>query len=95
MKKKTGPASEELTSTQLTEKAASAKRIVVFIGATDSDLFTAHIAAAKDAAISDDFEFFHTTDEPVASSYGVTAPGIAVIHNFDEHVLTYTGDATQ
>lgn len=43
--------------------------------------------------MADVFEFFHTSDA-VGADYGLTEAGIVVLRNFDEPLLTYSGEAT-
>jgi hypothetical protein len=83
IKKKTGPPSEQLTGEALVAKIGAVKKAVAFVGATDSALFAAHVAAAKDPSIAESFEFYHTTDETVAADLGLSGPGLVVIRNFD------------
>lgn len=94
IKKKTGPPSSEITGEQLAIKKLSVKKAVVYIGPQDSELFAIHKAVAKNPAVADVFEFYHTSDA-VGADYGLTEAGIVVLRNFDENLLTYSGEATE
>ena len=95
IKKKTGPPSIELSAEALTAKKNTVKKAVVYIGAVDTPLYAAHVAAGKDGATAALFEFLHSTDESVAATFGLSGPGLVVVRNFDEQLSTYTGDATK
>jgi len=51
--------------------------------------------AARNPAISEKFQFFHTTDGDCASKFGASAPGIGLSRRFDESPLGYGGAATE
>ena len=94
IKKKTGPPSEQITGDQLAVKKGNVKKAVVYIGPLEGDLYNIHIATAKNPTLADSFEFYHTSDA-VGADYGLTGAGVVVLRNFDEPLLTYTGDATE
>jgi len=86
--KKTGPSSTEVTCEQLKEKATG-KLNLAYFGGFDGHDFEAFMAASKQPAISDDFQFFHTADKECAAAYGTAAPGLALIRTFDDSPLSY------
>lgn len=87
--KKTGPSSVEVTCDQIKEKATG-KLNLVFFGDLNSFDHEAFMAATKQPAITDDFQFFHTADKECAASFGTKAPGLALIRTFDDSPLSFS-----
>ena len=91
IKKKTGPPSSPVDGAALKEKDGKVKRAIAYIGPLEGDLFEAHMGAAKNVALADSFEFFHTSDVSVAEHFGLHGAGVVILRNFDEAVTPYTG----
>lgn len=86
--KKTGPSSTEVSCDQLKDKA-TAKLNLAYFGDLEGYDFEAFMAASRNPAIADDFEFFHTSDKDCAASFSTSAPGLALIRTFDDSPLSY------
>jgi protein disulfide isomerase len=86
--KKTGPSSTEVTCDQLRERATGKLNLAYFGDLSGYD-FEAFMAASRQPAISEDFEFFHTADKECAAHFKTSAPGIALIRTFDDSPLSY------
>ena len=92
--KKTGPASEEVDCAAMEEKAAEGKLNLQYFGDLAGDLYDAYMGAAKNPAISETFNFFHTTDTACGEKFGLSGAGVALSRRFDESPLQYSGGAT-
>jgi len=89
LKKKTGPASVQVTSVEQAEKLASDSDVaVLFFGAPDSEAQTAFLAAAN---AFEDVAFGHTDSQAVREKYEVQGEGLVLLKKFDEGRNTHTG----
>jgi len=95
LNKKTGPVSVEVDCAAMKEKTAEANLAISYFGAAEGDLWEAYMKGARNPAISEKFQFFHTTDGDCASNYGASAPGVALSRRFDESPLAYSGVAAE
>jgi len=93
--KKTGPVSAEVDCAGMESKAGEAQLALSYFGAMEGDLWDNYMNAARNPAISEKFQFFHTTDGDCASKFGASAPGIGLSRRFDESPLGYGGAATE
>jgi len=73
------------------EKTAEGKLNLSYFGDAAGDLWDAYFGAAKDPAISENFQFFHTTDVACSEKFGLSGSGIALSRRFDESPLQYSG----
>ena len=73
------------------EKTAEANLAISYFGAAEGDMWEAYMKGAKNPAISEKFQFFHTTDGDCASKYGASANGVALSRRFDESPLAFSG----
>lgn len=62
-----------------------------FFGEASGDYYDAYVKAAKNHAISERFNFMHTTDVACGEKFGLNEAGIALSRRFDESPLQYTG----
>lgn len=92
IQKKLGPVSEELSGDAMKKLKDSATRAIVYVGPTSGDLYDTFILAAK-SELGEPYQFKHTTDESVATEFGLDGPGISIIRNFDEKITPYKGGA--
>ena len=76
-------------------KTAEANLAISYFGAAEGDMWEAYMKGAKNPAISEKFQFFHTSDGDCASKFGASAPGVALSRRFDESPLAYTGAAVE
>jgi len=90
--KKTGPPSQEKTCDDLKALAKDMKLGLIYFGAAEGELFTAHESAGK-SDIGEKFAFYHTAAE-CASEFGASAPSIALVRNFDKSPVVYSGEST-
>ena len=93
--KKTGPVSAEVDCAGMESKTAEAQLAISYFGALEGDLWDNYMNAARNPAISEKFQFFHTTDADCASKYGTSAPGLGLSRRFDESPLAYGGAANE
>ena len=93
--KKTGPVSLEVDCAGMETKAGEATLALSYFGAQEGDLWDNYMNAARNPAISEKFQFFHTTDGDCASKFGASAPGIGLSRRFDESPMGYAGAATE
>ena len=93
--KKTGPVSAEVDCATMEAKTAEAQLAISYFGALEGDLWDNYMNAARNPAISEKFQFFHTTDADCAGKYGASAPGIGLSRRFDESPLAYGGAANE
>ena len=93
--KKTGPVSAEVDCATMEAKTAEAQLAISYFGALEGDLWDNYMNAARNPAISEKFQFFHTTDADCADKYGASAPGIGLSRRFDESPLAYGGAANE
>ena len=93
--KKTGPASEEVNCEAMETKTAEGKLNLSYFGDLAGDLYDAFMGAAKDPAISENFNFFHTTDAECGKKFGLEGAGLALSRRFDESPLQYSGEANK
>merc|ERR1712198_198728 len=92
--KKTGPPAKALASVD-EAKAFAAEKPVVIIGYfkdQGSDSAKQFIAAAS---ATDDFPFGITSEESVATEYGLSAEGVVLLKNFDEGKNIFDGELTE
>ena len=85
--KKTGPASTELDCEAMETRTAESKMSLSYFGDLSGDIYDNFIKSAKNPAISEKFDFFHSTDAACAGKFGTAAPGIALSRKFDESPL--------
>lgn len=83
VKKKTGPATVEVTSEAELEQAGKDNKVIVlgFFDKYEGAEYTEYEAAAQK---SDDAAFLKTTDAAVAAKLGLSAPGFALVRNYDD-----------
>ena len=93
--KKTGPVSLEVDCAGMESKVAEAQLALSYFGAQEGDLWDNYMNAARNPAISEKYQFFHTTDGDCASKFGTSAPGIGLTRRFDESPLGYEGAAKE
>ena len=62
---------------------------LVFFGASEGPVWTLYDQVTN----NDAFTFFHT-DQNCAKDYQTSAPGLAIIRNFDDPIVPFTGDMT-
>lgn len=93
--KKTGPVSAEVDCAGMEAKTAEVDLALSYFGALEGDLWDNFMNAARNPAISEKFNFFHTTDGDCASKYGASAPGIGLSRRFDESPLAFGGAANE
>lgn len=89
MVKKAGNPSDLVACADLADKASGSLNLVYF-GEHEGDVFSTFMSAAKSPSL-EKFAFFHTGAD-CAGDYGVTAPGVAIIRNFDEPKVAYDGE---
>ena len=75
-------------------KTKEGKLNLSFFGDLSGDLWDAYMGAAKDPAISENFNFIHTSDAACGASYGLSGAGVSLTRQFDESPLAYTGAAS-
>ena len=93
--KKTGPVSLEVDCAGMETKAGEATLALSYFGAMEGDLWDNYMNAARNPAISEKFQFLHTTDGDCASKFGTSAPGIGLSRRFDESPMGYAGAANE
>jgi hypothetical protein len=72
-------------------KTAEGKLNLSYFGVLEGDLYDAFMGSAKDPAISENFDFYHTTDVDCASKFGLSGSGVALSRRFDESPVQYSG----
>ena len=88
LKKKTGPASVQVSSVDQAEKLASDNEVaVLFFGAPGSDAHTAYLSAANSF---EDVSFGHTDEQAVRDKYEVQGEAVVLLKKFDEGRNTLT-----
>jgi len=92
--KKTGPSSVEVDCAAMEEKTAEGRLNLSYFGDLAGDLYDAFMNAAKNPAISETYQFFHTSDVACAEKYGLSGSGLALSRRFDDSPLQYSGAAT-
>lgn len=85
--KKTGPASEEVDCAAMETKTGEGKLNVSFFGEAAGDLWDAFMVAAKNPAVSETFDFYHTTDAACGEKFGLSGAGVALSRRFDDSPL--------
>ena len=75
---------------KLDELTSSNTLNMVFFGASEGSEFNVLELVGNQHGV-DSFKFLHTGAE-CAETYKVTAPGMAIVRNFDEKVVPYAGD---
>ena len=93
--KKTGPASEEVDCATMETKTGEGKLNLSFFGDLSGDLWDAYMGAAKDPAISENFNFLHTSDAACGEKFGLSGAGVSLTRRFDESPLAYSGAAAK
>ena len=91
--KKTGPASVEVDCAKMESSTAEAKLAISYFGESAGALWDAYMESAKNPAISEKYQFFHTSDAACADKFGTSAPGIALSRRFDESPLAFSGSS--
>jgi protein disulfide-isomerase A1 len=90
--KKTGPVSSEVDCAGMESKTAEANLAISYFGALEGDLWDNFMKSARNPAINEKYQFFHTSDASCASKFdNLAAPGLALSRRFDESPLTLTG----
>jgi protein disulfide-isomerase A1 len=92
--KKTGPPSEEVDCAGMETKTAEGKLNLSYFGDVTGDLWDAFFGAARDPAIGEKYQFFHTTDAACGEKFGLSGAGVALSRRFDDSPLQYSGDKT-
>jgi len=92
--KKTGPPAKALASVD-EAKAFIAEKPVCIIGFFKDQSTDAAKAFLASAAATDDHPFAITSEDAVASEYGVSGDGIVLFKDFDEGKNVYEGDITE
>ena len=59
-------------------KTKEGKLNLSFFGDLSGDLWDAYMGAAKDPAISENFNFLHTSDAACGASYGLSGAGVSL-----------------
>jgi len=90
MVKQNQPAIKELSGSDIdTFQADEAVRVIAFVNAGDD--VSAYTKTAQ--ALRNEYSFgLVTADSSAASKYGVSAPGVAVLRNFDDGNVVYSGE---
>lgn len=91
--KKVGPASTEVTCDTVQSKVDATKLAVVFFGDLNSAEYTqTFLEAANNAAVSEKFSFFHTSETSCAEKFGAkSTPAVVLFRKFDESPLAFSG----
>lgn len=91
IRKKSGPASKEVTDAAIDALKTNEKFSVVFYG----DESSAEFATFKSVASLDDKHSFHHNHAADATlPEGASRPGVVVYRNFDEHTVVFSGAFT-
>jgi len=90
--KKTGPPSQEKSCDDVKTAAKDMKLGLIYFGAAEGDLFSAHESTGR-SDVGDKFSLLHTTAD-CASEFGASAPGIALVRNFDNSPVVFSGEST-
>jgi protein disulfide-isomerase A1 len=93
--KKTGPVSLEVDCAAMEEKTSESNLSVSYFGAQEGDLWENYMKSARNPAISEKFQFFHTSDGDCAAKFETSAPGVSITRRFDESPLPYSGAAVE
>ena len=88
--KKSSPAFTAITCDKLDEAASANTLNMIFFGPSSGPEWNIFDIVGSQHGV-DSFTFFHTGAE-CAETYKVTAPGMAIVRNFDEKVVPYAGD---
>ncbi len=88
--KKSGPASEEISCSDLKTKAGEAKLNLVYFGAQEGQMFDSFMTAAK---TDDKFIFYHAQGD-CAADWGASTNSVSVLRTFDASPVHYAGEAT-
>ena len=88
--KKSGPASEEISCSDLKAKAGEAKLNLVYFGAQEGQMFDSYMTAAK---TDDKFIFYHAHGD-CAADWGASTNSVSVMRTFDASPVHYAGEAT-
>jgi protein disulfide-isomerase A1 len=75
------------------EKTAEGRLNLSYFGDLAGDLYDAFMGAAKNPAISETYQFFHTTDTACGEKFGLSGSGLALSRRFDDSPLQYSGEA--
>ena len=59
-------------------KTKEGKLNLSYFGDLSGDLWDAYMGAAKDPAISENFNFLHTSDAACGASYGLSGAGVSL-----------------
>lgn len=90
--KRTGPPSTEIACDAIADKVTQLKLGLFFFGCTDSDMFKSFQEAGQ-SSVGEKFAFFHAHGD-CAEKLGAAAQGIALVRNFDNSPIIFSGDAT-
>ena len=93
--KKTGPVSLEVNCADMETKTSESNLSVSYFGASEGDLWESYMKSARNPAISEKFQFFHTSDGDCAAKFETSAPGVSISRRFDESPLAYSGAAVE